>query len=336
MTSTMVNGRFVHLEPGGFRTYAEEVTKRLPNTELLVPSRFWATGWRGRIWEQIVLPMRCRSRPLFSPASSGPWFHPNHVCVIHDLIPVSHPHLYARRYRASVRHNLGWLCRGATAIVVPSEEVRDGLSQLWPAAASKTFVVNPGVSDRFMVPAPSRAEIGVRPAKPSPLVVGINSNIPRKGGQQTISALVALKRERPSTRTVVFGHDGPTRVFGSTSRPAHDAITDLGTIGDDNVVSLLSEADVFVAMSLSEGFGIPHLEALASKTAVVSTSVPSLKERWGRSCRQVPVNASPQLVAETIVELLDDAVEPVEHRQWPTWDQAAAAITEIISGQDLG
>jgi len=61
-----------------------------------------------------------------------------------------------------------------------------------------------------------------------------------------------------------------------TSKSFFDRIKILGFIPDEDLPYLYSLADLFVYPSLYEGFGLPPLEAIACRTAVVTSNVSSI------------------------------------------------------------
>ena len=82
----------------------------------------------------------------------------------------------------------------------------------------------------------------------------------------------------------------------------------LGPVPEMHLSSLFAGADLFVFPSRHEGFGIPVLEAMAQRTAVVCGDIPALREVAGDAARFV----GPDDVdgwAQALTELLTDERE---------------------------
>jgi glycosyltransferase involved in cell wall biosynthesis len=69
-----------------------------------------------------------------------------------------------------------------------------------------------------------------------------------------------------------------TQDFGLTER-----VIFTGSIGDSDLKVLLNQANLFVIPSLSEGFGLSGLEAMACGCPVASSNLTSLPEVYGEA-----------------------------------------------------
>lgn len=81
-------------------------------------------------------------------------------------------------------------------------------------------------------------------------------------------------------------------------------------IGPTNDVgSVLNALDVYCLASPGEGFSVGLLEAWVAGTTTVATpvgSVPELEERFGQMAHRVPINATPEQVAEAVTAAVND------------------------------
>ncbi len=336
-----LNGRAGVNGPGGFARFHHEVSDRLgasSSVAILEPSERQRGPVRSRWWEQRTLLDLSRDGTLLSTANNGPVRHPNQVVVVHDLLPLTHPQTVSPAFAAMQRLQLPRLCRNAAAVLTVSDHVADQLETVLGVDRSKVTVVRPGISDVFRHtdrPADTTAEasLGIDPDRP--LVVALASSIPRKNAAAVLTVLAEVAQVRPDVQVVVAGFDGPRRVFGKQAvRPADPAVRDLGPIADHELAQMFRAADVFVALSEAEGFGLPPLEALTAGTAVVSTPVPSLTELLPGVTAEVA--DGPAAVA-AVLDLLDHpekravqvtaAAGVVQHL---TWARTAAAVEQVL------
>jgi glycosyltransferase involved in cell wall biosynthesis len=120
--------------------------------------------------------------------------------------------------------------------------------------------------------------------------------------------------------------------------PATDRMRFFDYVPDTLVPALIARADVLVLVSLSEGFGLPALEAMAAGTAVLVSNSSSLPEVVGDAGVLVdPENVD--AIAEGLVRLLLDeglraecAEKGRERARSFTWKRTAKAILDVAKG----
>lgn len=137
------------------------------------------------------------------------------------------------------------------------------------------------------------AACGLGPRDPNaPLVLAIGGIEPRKNTVRLLQAFDRLRQQRPGAQLVIVGgaslldHDGYARSFYAALEattlivaPAAGANVHLaGTVLDAAMPALLRRADVLAMPSVSEGFGLVVLEALASGTPVVASRIAPFTE----------------------------------------------------------
>ena len=136
----------------------------------------------------------------------------------------------------------------------------------------------------------------------------------RKGVLELLKAVPLVVAEVPSARFLLIGPDRPhcpggryhKQYFEEEFPPAlHRHVMFAGSLPHDDVTRHLQEADLFVAPSLYESFGLVFLEAMRWGTPVVGTSAGGIPEivESGRSGVLVPPEDERPL-ASAIVDLL--------------------------------
>lgn len=130
---------------------------------------------------------------------------------------------------------------------------------------------------------------------------------PRKGIDTLLAAIPRVLRECPASEFVIAGEipEGgrlPARFFRECGVPdAHRRVRFLGRVDDETRDRLYREADVFVAPSRYESFGIVFLEAMAAGTPVVAC-------RSGGAARVVDHGTTGLLAAPGDADALGDAL----------------------------
>jgi glycosyltransferase involved in cell wall biosynthesis len=170
---------------------------------------------------------------------------------------------------------------GRPALVAVSEAVRrSAIGQLGVAPEVVTTIHN-GIDIDAVVPTPAPAALRDSFGLPrSALVLAIVGRlVPLKGHRYLLEALPALRASVPDTILLVVG-EGVQREALEALAAAHGlagAVRFLGT-GRDLVDRALGAADIVVAPSLSEGFGLAVLEAMAMSRPCVASRTGGLPE----------------------------------------------------------
>ena len=312
-----VNGRILLREPGGIQRMATEVAARLPHVVVLTP-RTARTPLSGRLWEQTVLGRQSADGVLLNPGHGGPVGHPRQINVIYDLIALTHPQSVHPGFAALMRRQLPRLIDEANVVVTLSRHVADEIMGRFGVPSARIEIVRPGVASGF-ARAENRADValglGLDPGRP--VVAALLDPTPRKNSRQVALTLQALRRRRPDVQVVVAGrHHQPSfarQRFGSardrSSEIQRQGFLDLGVATDEQLAQMYQTADVFLSLTLAEGFGLPAVEALRCGAAVVTTPVPSVNEC---AAGAAVVITEPNQAIGAVLQLLDDPRQRTE------------------------
>ena len=139
-----------------------------------------------------------------------------------------------------------------------------------------------------------------------PVLVALGRINWEKGLERLIEAMRLL----PQARLVIAGNDEEgyraKLEENCNSAGVADRVTFCGPVYGEAKWQLLAQADLFVAPSLSENFGIAILEAMACGTPVVVTPEVGLAETVRQASAGIVVEGKPQRLADEILTLLDD------------------------------
>jgi glycosyltransferase involved in cell wall biosynthesis len=160
---------------------------------------------------------------------------------------------------------------------------------------------------------------------------------PRKN---LVALLRALARLPAEVRLVVAGaagwgegEAGPGRIAAELG--VRDRVTLAGRVSDAELDALYRAACAFVMPSLSEGFGLPVLEAMARGTPVVCSRAGSLTEIAGDAALLHAPTDDAELAAHLLALWRDDALRAEYSRRGFTraaqfsWAKAAAETARV-------
>lgn len=271
---------------------------------------------------------------LFSVAEAVPRYGstPRGI-LLYDLFPLDHPEWYAPDkepfYRASAGH--AWrTCRAVTGI---SDDTLAAARRHFGerAGVTKTTPLGPGNPVGDPANAPRDPAVG-----PSPYLFTISTIEPRKNLGTLFEAFAAL--ERKDVRLVVAGGKGwlyESALARIGELGIGDRVDLLGYVADDRLPGLYGHAEAYVCPSLTEGFGMPVLEAMLAGTPVVSSDAGALPEVGGDLVRYFsPTDVAG--MARAIGEELADETRR-ERAAWAkvraaefTWDRCADLTLDAI------
>jgi glycosyltransferase involved in cell wall biosynthesis len=220
------------------------------------------------------------------------------VQTIHDLLPVTHPHLYPLASQRVYREELEAAAR-ADVVVTTCEATAGELERIGGIPPERIAVASPGT---FLSQVSSA---GAEPAD-GPYVLTVGQITPRKGLDVLARAATLLGERCPPI--LVAGTDWwqAREVRAQIARldPAR-RLTLLGHVEDRRLAALYRGATVVCHASRAEGFGMTCLEAMSAGVPLVATELPSVRELTAGCALLVPVD-DPDTLAAGIDSLLQD------------------------------
>jgi D-inositol-3-phosphate glycosyltransferase len=298
----------------------------------LVHAHYWLSGWVGRRlaarWEV----------PLVQT------FHTLGVLKNAHLAPGDVPEPPLRLVaEASV-------ARAADLVTVLTCGEAALLHRAYGLSGARLQVVPAGVDlSRFAPPS------APRPAGRPPTLLLVGRLQPLKGPDIAVRVLAEVRRELPDARLRVVGGtsgsghgtSGPEELRAlAASLGVADAVTFEPATDQDALARIYHEADVLLAPSRSETFGLVALEAQASGLPVVAADVPGLQAVVGdggvlvaghdpvdHAAAVLPLLRDPDLAART-------AAAGVRAASRATWDRSVDRLlgvyAEVVPGRDRG
>ncbi|MCL5961425.1 MAG: glycosyltransferase family 4 protein [Chloroflexi bacterium] len=223
------------------------------------------------------------------------------VVSVHDVIMKLFPEDTPSR-KAQLLYDLAMRLslRTAKKVITGSQFSKEGVIEYFGTNPEKISVIYDAVDSRFQPrEVGARRDVpwhaGARPAVPLPaevrerlslprrfaLYVGINK--PHKNLSRLIEALAHVRREIDLDLVIAGKEDKryPGARITAEKLGVLDHVKFLGGVAEEDLPALYNLADLFAFPSLSEGFGLPALEAMASGTPVVCSRGSSLTEVVG-------------------------------------------------------
>ncbi|HAU66247.1 MAG: AprM [Candidatus Uhrbacteria bacterium GW2011_GWF2_39_13] len=319
----------------------EELNKFPQGWSSKILSWFLKRGWMPvrMSWEMI----RHAPTVLFVPGQALPFFCPRKVLTtIHDIAFVRRPDLYQPAVRKRLMRMTKQALKKATRLLVPSQTTRDDLIELYKVNPDRVVVV-PLAADTTLYRPYTQQE-----AAPVLQKYRLGTNfflvVGRLEKKKNITTLIRAFELFKSRRGIGdpfelvfagepgYGYEKMKPYFDLSSVKSH--IRQLGFIPDEDLAPLMSQATAYLFPSWYEGFGIPSLEAMASGTPVLASSIAVHKEVIVDAGMFIPpgeseawAQAMAEIVHNTVLrtDLITKGKERVKNFSWEktaqqTWD----------------
>jgi glycosyltransferase involved in cell wall biosynthesis len=303
-----INGRFLSQPTTGVQRYAREVVRSLDaliaeqvplarglELELICPpacddiplvsiQRREIGRTRGHAWEQGPLPFSLDGSGLLSLCNTGPLVFRKHVVCIHDANVWNAPQGYSFAFRSLYRALLPHLGKAAVAVSTVSDYSLGELVRRGVVPWQKAFLA-PNGHEHALRWKPQHSE-ETRLAASRDTIVMIGSQAPHKNVGFILD--MAERLNDAGLRIAIVGAADPRVFKGQPCRAEATNIHWLGRISDGELSALLKDSLCLAFPSLTEGFGLPALEAMAIGCPVVVSNRASLPEVCGSAALFAP------------------------------------------------
>ena len=223
------------------------------------------------------------------------------VVTVNDLAFLHHPDHFTSRGLRFFSQSLDLARTDADIVVCPSQHTADDCV-VAGIDADRVRIVPYWADDR-VVPSSDAEEVRQRFQLADRYVLWVGTAEPRKNLAGLLEAWQLLGRKAEELVLV-----GPTGWKSSHTRDLAESglpIRRLGFVAEADKRALMRAAEVVCYPSLTEGFGLPVLEAMAQETPVVTSAVGATAEVAG-AAGQLVDPTQPQQIADALAGLLDD------------------------------
>jgi phosphatidylinositol alpha-1,6-mannosyltransferase len=238
------------------------------------------------------------------------WDRTPYLCYVHGE---------EMNYAASSRElcwMMKWVLGAADFLIANSRNTERILREGWGLPADRVRVLHPGVDTRRFVPSPRDPQVRARLGwGDRPVLLSVGRLQKRKGHDQVIRALPAIRRAVPDVLFAIVG-DGEEREALMRLVAEHEglgrSVQFLGELADEQMIQCYQQCDLFVLANRQvgqdiEGFGIVLLEAQACGKPVLAGASGGTAETMSipDTGRVVPCEG-PEELAAAVSELLAD------------------------------
>ena len=291
----VINGRFLAQTVTGVQRYAREIVgaldkvlhQRNGSASALAPrSVADAVDWQaigldrkgvgsGHAWEQGILPFLSQA-PLLNLCNTAPALSKGGVVCLHDANVFNAPESYGTAFRLFYKTLQPVIARRALRVATVSRSAAEQIAQHLNLDPRKISVLPNGHEHALRWDA-SQSDLFEKHPPERPYVLLLASRALHKNVERILGLAEALDALGLDIKIV----GGGASIFAKTRSAAASNVVWLGTVSDDDLALLLSRALCLAFPSLTEGFGLPVIEAMACNCPVVSSNRASLPDICG-------------------------------------------------------
>jgi glycosyltransferase involved in cell wall biosynthesis len=239
------------------------------------------------------------------------------VVTIHDLIFVKYPHLYSFFDRVIHLYKFKKAAQEADVVIAISEQTKKDIVEFLKIEASKIIVIYQGCNAAFKVdyPIEEYQEVITKFNLPKQFILNVGTIETRKNILLVIKAIKKI-----NTILVIVGNE--TAYINEIKKyifenNLENKVVFLKELSIKELAIVYKLAKIFVYPSLYEGFGIPIIEALYSRTPVITTLGGVFSEAGGLNSLYVNPTSVEEM-ENAILKLLknDDLCEEIAQKGW--------------------
>ena len=204
--------------------------------------------------------------------------------MVHDLLPISVPEFFDRNLRGYFPQWLTMVVDNADVVLANSQATTDdllawGVVHQRPPGRMPPICVIPMGADLPV------GDVATAAAKSGTQVLVVGTVEPRKGVEAVIDAAEALAARDSGVQIVLVGARGwigPTTLARLEAADAGDLpLRWIRDVDDAELAQQYAAADLLLAPSRAEGYGLPVVEALAHGVPVLARDIPVFREICG-------------------------------------------------------
>lgn len=291
-------------------------------------------------WNEKLDILHCtgNTTPIFCPV---PIVQTLHDIIFMDPIPTTDS-LYQRFGNYYRRFIVPIVTKKSKAIITVSEYEKNRIVERLAIPEKKIHVIHNGINNRFQKnkDESSLAIFSKKYSLPKKYILFIGNNSHRKNPERVLKAYIQYcNKKGPAALPLVTPGLSKEFVTNYLKTVKQGLIQDKfytpGYIETNDLPLLYSGSALFLFPSLSEGFGMPVLEAMACGVPVITSNTSSLPEIAGDAAKLInPLDA--EALANAIEELLENqplmselSIRGLRHAEKFRWSTVAEKTMEI-------
>lgn len=244
-----------------------------------------AKAFSNKLWRTVGIAndLQKDNIDLYHGISNELPFRINHkiskIVDIHDLLFLRFPNFYSFSDRQVFKYKTQFACKNSDKIIATSKATKEDIIKHFGTNPDKISIVYQSCDASFFKRKEKEDFIKVKEKYnlPNDFILCVGTINERKNQKQILESLKITKHKIPLVLVGEGTKYKKTVVEFALKNKLHLIIPDKFVTNED-LPTIYQMAKIFVFPGLYEGFGIPVLEAMASKTAVITSLNTSMGE----------------------------------------------------------
>jgi glycosyltransferase involved in cell wall biosynthesis len=258
----------------------------------------------GVAWEQIELPALAGKDVLLNLCNVGPISRHGDIVMIHDAQAYISPQSYSVAFRTWYKSILPILARRASRVLTVSEYARQCLAEVKVAPYEKIDVIHNGV-DHILEIYPDTSILTSLGLEERPYIAALGS-VQHHKNIKVVAAAANLMKNKDAAIVLIGSATAEDYEAAGISLSPNTVLA--GRLSDAQMRAVMEHAHAFAFPSLTEGFGLPPLEAMRLNVPAIVAPCGALPELCDGAALMVDPT-SPEAWADAFDLLLSDRNE---------------------------
>lgn len=214
------------------------------------------------------------------------------IVTIHDLIHHNFPQesattknpLIYKLKRGAYKFTIANAIKRSVKIITPSVHVKEELASTFKVNKSKITVIYEAAEEEYQkTPTPKAENLLKKYAISKPYLIYVGNAYPHKNLEKLFEAIKIINKKTKINLVVVTARN----IFSKrlevqiAKNNLEKSVQVTPYIQSNELNTILRNSEAYVFPSLSEGFGIPGLNAMAAGVPVLASNIPTLQEIYG-------------------------------------------------------
>ena len=252
------------------------------------------------------------------------------IITIHDLIFIRYPHLISKIDRLIYMKKTIQGCSQSDKIIAVSEQTKQDIMKFLNIKEDKIEVIYQGCNAIFQktIPEKEQDHICRKYNLPNRFILSVGSIEERKNLLLILKSFRKLKNEK----LVVIGNGGNYKekcINYINKHLLENRVIFLNNLTTHEIASIYQKSKIMVYPSIFEGFGIPILESLFSKTPVITSKEGCFKEAGGKHSTYIDPSSTEELIHA--IERINKEEDYRENMIKNGWKHAQKFTSEKVS-----
>ncbi|MCA1364609.1 glycosyltransferase [Bradyrhizobium sp. IC3069] len=195
------------------------------------------------------------------------------VVLVHDLQYRAYPHFHSAPKRLLLECSYRIARRRAAGIVFISQSTQTDFVRVFGEPACHKVIFNPVIVDRSPVDSAIKKAIGS-----SPYAIANFHSYPHKNIDKAFAMFSQMRRRIPDLKLVLTGRHSQIDPLLRSHGLSKEVIISTGFIPKRMVLQLVADAELFISLSLFEGFNMAAAEAAKLGRPLILSDIPVHRE----------------------------------------------------------